>query len=395
MQRACTNTFPHQGGDTVVEGLYFSFYCLLKGEWREFHWASSRKRVKGKLQPLIPGNTVKSTNNALQIIKVSSNYIHLLPLELLTDRCARGTAGWPLTEMFSFLAFVTLWICLWQDHGKGFFRVPILIVSLQLYTPQNSWLSNISSLFAQITMCPYQISHVNHLCCGFVEQLPITHLPSQIPVLYWFQQQSHSLSCSGGEGMFFPRPELKRASEWEQHNFPPIDNPRKITEQALGVKNSFSWCAGPLQMVLVRVRTYRITWEDKLKIDLTLSKEVTCKGPCWDLQVSSGRNPGWAWALHKLILPGIRLGKGKRRCLLDIHKISLQEGPLLQALLNSPRKISLENPTPLLGTTCSAWLWSAARPFLIVVCQTMSSWKTHLSPPVNLLKSIQLLQSNN
>lgn len=37
MQGAYTNTFPHKGGDTVVEGLRFSFYYLLRGDWGEFH----------------------------------------------------------------------------------------------------------------------------------------------------------------------------------------------------------------------------------------------------------------------------------------------------------------------------------------------------------------------
>lgn len=99
--------------------------------------------------------------------------------------------------MFSFLPFGTSWTCLWHNQGKGFFRVLIVIVSLQLYTSQNSWTSNIYCLFAQITTCPYQTSHVNHLCPGFVEQLPITPpaitnpsallipAPEPQPVLFW------------------------------------------------------------------------------------------------------------------------------------------------------------------------------------------------------------------
>lgn len=69
-----------------------TFYYLLKGEWGEFHWASSGKRVTGKMQTLIPG---KSTNSALQIIRIGSNSIPLVPLELLTDRCARDRLNDP------------------------------------------------------------------------------------------------------------------------------------------------------------------------------------------------------------------------------------------------------------------------------------------------------------
>lgn len=153
------------------------------------------KMSKARSSPWSQGMQLKA--QTMLLIKIGSNYIHPLPLELLTDRCAAVTAEWPLTEMFSFLAFVTLPTCLWQDQGKGFFRVPILTASPQLYIPQNSWTSNTYCLFAQITMCPYQISPVNHLCRGFVEQLPITGLaitnPSGLliplsepqPVLFW------------------------------------------------------------------------------------------------------------------------------------------------------------------------------------------------------------------
>lgn len=85
--------------------------------------------------------------------------------------------------------FVDLSACLFQ--GKGFFRVPILTASLQLYTPQTLGQATLT----EITTCPYQISRVNHLCCGFVEQLPITHpastnpsaplIPVSQPVLFW------------------------------------------------------------------------------------------------------------------------------------------------------------------------------------------------------------------
>lgn len=97
-----------------------------------------------------------------------------------------------------------------------------------------------------------------------------------------------------------------------------------------------------------------------------------------------------------------RLGKADKDMaqeLLGFTQVS-HEGKLASAgtACSGPFETSLENPTANLfsfGTTCSAWLCSAASPFLIVVCQTMSGWKTHLSPPVNLLKSIQFLKSNN
>lgn len=160
-----------------------------------------------------------------------------------------------LTEMFSFLPFVPLWACLWHNQGEGFFRVPILIASLNSTLPKTLGQATFT-VFLHRSPCVLIKSLMSIISAlGLWTSCQSLPLPSQIPVLYWFQLQSHSLFCSGGDGMFFPWPELKRVSEWGQHNFPSTDNPWKVTEQALGVKNSLSWCASPLQMVLLRVRT--------------------------------------------------------------------------------------------------------------------------------------------
>lgn len=160
------------------------------------------KTSKARSSPWSQGMQLKA--QTMLLIKIGSNYINPLPLELLIDRCAAVTAEWPLTEMFSFLAFVTLSTCLWQDQGKGFFRVPILTASPQLYIPQNSWTSNTYCLFAQITMCPYQSLLSIISAVGLWSSCQSLALPSQIPVVYWFHYQSHSLFCSGDDGMFSP-----------------------------------------------------------------------------------------------------------------------------------------------------------------------------------------------
>lgn len=66
------------------------------------------QELTGKIQsPLSYGMQLKGTNNVLQIIKISSNYIHLLPLELLIDRYAEVMAKHRLndtmTEMLLYL----------------------------------------------------------------------------------------------------------------------------------------------------------------------------------------------------------------------------------------------------------------------------------------------------
>lgn len=132
------------------------------------------------------------------------------------------------------LTFVILWTCLWQDQRKGFLRVSILTVSLQLYIPRTFGQATftILQIFPLITLCPYQwqdnqVSYVNHLWHGFVDQLPITYpditnhsglsitVSEPWPILFWRWWNVFSMVI---------RPELKGISEWGQHNFPTIDN---------------------------------------------------------------------------------------------------------------------------------------------------------------------------
>lgn len=83
---------------------------------------------------------------------------------------------------------------------------------------------------------------------------------------------------------------------------------------SLDVQAPCKWCLSePGVTRLPRKRNWKLTW--------FYQRKWLAKDPCWDLLLSSDRNSGWAWWLHKLILLGIRLGKGKRRCLPDIHKI--------------------------------------------------------------------------